>query len=120
MTDLIFAFGTLRLDKVQTSLFGRTVPGRPDAVVGWKVDTIRVVDPKVIATSGSDLHPGLVFTGRSSDLVSGEILDVTPEELAAADVYESVSFTRISADLRSGGSAWIYVPRTTTTTVSGS
>ncbi|THG31677.1 gamma-glutamylcyclotransferase family protein [Naasia lichenicola] len=110
MTSPIFSFGTLQLAAVQTSLFGRAVPTTPDSLAGWTVGEITILDPEVIAMSGTDRHPALL-PGSPDDVVPGAILDVTDDELAAADHYERVSYERISVTLQSGRDAWVYVPR---------
>lgn len=111
MTDYIFSFGTLRLDDVQRSLFGRSVATKPDSLAGWAIGSVQITDPEVIALSGTDTHPGLVRTGVATDVVEGVVLDVTVDELAAADHYERVSFERTAVTLESGTAAWVYVPR---------
>jgi hypothetical protein len=110
MSDAIFSFGTLQLEAVQQSLFGRAVPTTPDSLAGWRVGEVTIVDPEVIATSGTDIHPALL-PGEPGDVVPGAVLDVTPAELAAADHYERVSYRRIGVTLESGRAAWVYVPR---------
>lgn len=110
MTELIFSFGTLQLEAVQQSLFGRSVPTTPDSIAGWVVGEVRILDPEVIAVSGTDLHPGLL-PGTADDLVPGAILEVTEEELAAADHYERVSYRRVGVTTVSGREAWVYVPK---------
>ena len=104
----IFSFGTLQLPAVQQSLFGRSVPTTPDALTGWKIGEVRILDPEVIATSGKEIHPALLPAGPD-DVVDGAILEVTDEELAAADHYERISYRREAVTLVSGRSAWVYV-----------
>jgi len=110
VTDSIFSFGTLQLPDVQTALFGRSIPTTPDSLVGWTVGTVQIRDPEVIELSGTDIHPALIQS-KDSDVVPGAVLAVTPEELAAADHYERVSYRRIKVVLVSGNPAWVYVPR---------
>jgi len=111
MSDAIFSFGTLQLEAVQQSLFGRSVPTVPDALAGWKVGEITIIDPQVIATSGTDRHPALLPTGDDNDVVTGAVLEVNDDELAAADYYERVSYRRLAVTLESGRQAWVYVLR---------
>jgi len=111
VNDAIFSFGTLQLDGVQRSLFGRAVPTTPDALRGWTVGQLTIVDPEVITLSGTDIHPALIATGRPEDVVEGAVLDVSAAELAAADHYERVSYERAAVTLVSGRRAWIYVSR---------
>jgi len=111
MPNPIFSFGTLQLDQVQQSLFGRSVPTTPDTLRGFAIGETRITDPEAIAASGTDLHPALIETGGADDVVPGAILAVTDEELAVADHYERVSFRRIPVVLASGTEAWAYLPK---------
>ncbi|MGJ9371896.1 gamma-glutamylcyclotransferase family protein [Nesterenkonia sp. CF4.4] len=110
MSDVVFSFGTLQLADVQRALFGRTVETVPDALAGYVVGELRITDPEVIATSGKDLHPALL-PGTDKDLVQGVALELAPDELAAADHYERVSYRRVPVSLISGRSAWAYLPK---------
>lgn len=82
----------------------------PDALIGYVLGELRIVDPEVIATSGTDLHPTLLH-GAEDDLVHGVALELTPDELAAVDHYERVSYQRAPVTLLSGRAAWVYLPR---------
>jgi hypothetical protein len=107
----LFSFGTLRDPGVQGALFGRTVAGADDAILGYRVGRVRIVDPEAIAASGTDVHPALLVTGDPADVVEGSLLDLTEVELAAVDRYESVSFRAIDVVTRSGTKAVAYAPR---------
>jgi gamma-glutamylcyclotransferase (GGCT)/AIG2-like uncharacterized protein YtfP len=48
---------------------------------------------------------------RDADRVQGTVFDITAEELAAADKYEVSDYERVSAQLESGSTAWVYVKR---------
>jgi len=109
VTELLFSYGTLQLPEVQHATFGREVPGRRDAIVGYELDWITITDPHVIATSGSDRHPVLRPTGRADACVDGMAFAISKAELAAADEYEVDDYRRISVPLRSGATAWVYV-----------
>ena len=110
-THPIFSFGTLQLEQVQRELFGRAVPTTPDVLHGARLGVLKITDPEVIRASGSDEHPALIITGDPADSVDGGTLDVTAEELKAADYYERVGYRRIQVTLESGLEAWAYVPR---------
>lgn len=110
-THAVFSFGTLRQESVQQALYGGTVPTVPDGLVGWRLTTVRITDPAVIAASGSDLHPGIERSGDPADRVDGGVLTLDGDALAATDRYESVGYERTSIVLASGREAWIYVPR---------
>jgi gamma-glutamylcyclotransferase (GGCT)/AIG2-like uncharacterized protein YtfP len=109
MTELLFSYGTLQLPEVQRATFGREVPGRRDAIVGYALDQVTISDPHVIATSGSDRHPILRPTDRADAHVDGMVFEISETELAAADEYEVDDYRRIAVPLRSGATAWVYV-----------
>lgn len=109
MSELLFSYGTLRLPSVQRANFDRPLDGSDDAVVGFRLSTVRIADPDVVEQSGSDQHPILVRTGDPTDLVAGTALAVTPEELVAADAYEVEDYARARTTLASGREAWVYV-----------
>ena len=51
----------------------------------------------------------MAHTGRASDLVAGEILDLSEDDLRAAVAYETSVDERRVVTLASGTSTWIYV-----------
>ncbi len=106
---LLFAYGTLRKNDVQRALFGRTLDGHPDALVGYSLAPLRITDANVIATSGSDRHTIARETNQSQDRVPGTVFSLTPEELALADEYEVADCKRVTAQLASGIKAFVYV-----------
>ena len=68
---LLFSYGTLQQDNVQTATFGRRLAGAPDAIVGYARETIDIDDADVVARSGSARHPIVVHTGWREDRVEG-------------------------------------------------
>lgn len=110
MTHHVFAYGTLQLPDVQTSLFDRVVPTIDDSLPGFHLEWLQITDPEVIATSGSDWHP-LLRRGEASDVVEGAYLVLDDVELAAADSYEVDDYVRVGVTLSSGVDAWVYLSR---------
>jgi hypothetical protein len=108
-TELLFSYGTLQIDAVQLSTFGRKLVGTPDALPGFAQSMMKIEDAEVVATSGKTHHPIVAFTGRDSDSVAGTVFQITEEELRNADKYEVAAYRRIAAILRSGARAWVYV-----------
>ena len=108
-SELLFSYGTLQLEAVQLSTFGRTLVGTPDALPGFAQSMMKIEDPQVVATSGKTHHPIVAFTGRESDTVAGTVFQITPQELQNADRYEVAAYKRIAVVLRSGARAWVYV-----------
>ncbi|WP_198167961.1 M24 family metallopeptidase [Herbidospora yilanensis] len=114
MSDhLLFSYGTLRLPQVQSARFGRELDGRPDALLGFRLETVKITDASVVADSGSDEHPVAVPSDDPRDAVEGMVFTLTPDDLAAADAYEVDDYLRVKAGLRSGEKAWVYVDAAT-------
>ena len=97
---LLFAYGTLLDERVQRAVFGRRLHGRPDVLAGYVRAFVEVGDAR---------YPNVVATGRTADVVPGEIFELTEDDLRAADVYETAAYTRPEVTLTSGLTAWVYV-----------
>jgi hypothetical protein len=109
MTEHLFSYGTLQMAAVQEANFGRALPMNPDALPGFRVETVTIIDPDVIETNGSDQHPILRRSTNVSDVVDGSVLELTSVEQRAADAYEVDDYRRIEVTLASGRRAWVYV-----------
>ncbi|MEJ0024567.1 MAG: gamma-glutamylcyclotransferase family protein [Rhizomicrobium sp.] len=108
--EKLFSYGTLREEAVQRAVFGRPVPGTPDAILGYRLVPFTIRAAGAIAISGHADHTILDATGDPSDRIEGLVLALTPEDLARADAYEDAGYKRVKAELRSGaGGAWVYV-----------
>lgn len=107
--ELLFSYGTLQLESVQLSTFGRTLEGTIDRLPGFGQAEVKIDDPEVVKTSGKTHHPIVQYTGKSEDEVSGTVFRISMEELLNADRYEVAAYKRIGVTLRSGLQAWVYV-----------
>jgi hypothetical protein len=107
--ELLFSYGTLQLETVQMATFGRRLAGTPDALLGFELAPLKIEDEAVVAISGSAQHTMAQFTGRASDVISGTVFAVTPDEIRNADTYEVAAVKRVALVLRSGARAWAYV-----------
>ncbi|MFC3899235.1 gamma-glutamylcyclotransferase [Lentzea rhizosphaerae] len=105
----LFSYGTLQTASVQIEHFGRTLVGKEDVLPGYRQDWVTITDPAVIEVSGTDRHPIVRHTGDPADTTAGTLLQVTTEELAAADVYEVDDYRRALVRLGSGADAWVYL-----------
>lgn len=105
----LFSYGTLQQEKVQIETFGRLLQGAPDALSGYRREMVRITDPAVIASSGSDQHPIVMPTDDPADEITGTVFEITAAELDAADAYEVADYKRVQVRLKSGRDAWIYV-----------
>ncbi len=111
-TEKLFSYGVLQDESVQLRAFGRKLNGTKDNLIGYQLSTIEVHDTDAVATSGTAVHPILIYTGNRINKVAGMVFDVTPEELKRADAYEVTDYERISVHLQSGVRAWVYIHRT--------
>ena len=105
-TELLFSYGTLQLEAVQMSTFGRRLAGTRDALPGFKVVPLEIDDPAVVAISGKAVHTMATPTGRMSDVIGGTVFAVTQDEIQHADQYEVAAVRRVSVTLQSGARAW--------------
>jgi gamma-glutamyl AIG2-like cyclotransferase len=107
--EFLFAYGTLQLEAVQMATFGRHLAGTSDTLRGFELVVLKIDDQTVVAISGKTHHTMAKFTGRVSDVVSGTVFAVTPEEIQSADTYEVAAVRRVPVVLQSGTRAWAYV-----------
>jgi gamma-glutamylcyclotransferase (GGCT)/AIG2-like uncharacterized protein YtfP len=107
-TVRLFTYGTLRDPVVQQRLFGRLVPGFPDAIPGFRLGEVTISDEAAIATSGTAVHLVVDRTDDPADRVVGMVLALTPAELEIADAYETADYRRVTVTLASGAEAFLY------------
>lgn len=107
-SEKLFSYGTLQQEAVQLANFGRRLTGRSDVLAGWRLFAVQITDPEVLAQSGLAVHKILV-PGKPADEIDGVVFDITPEELKAADGYETDAYKRVKVKLRSGTETWVYV-----------
>ena len=108
MTVRLFSYGTLQLPEVQRATYGRLLEGRPDALVGWRLEPMRISDAEVVRLSGLAVHTIARRTGNAEDRIGGVVFAIGEDELAATDRYE-VDPVRIETELESGIRAFVYV-----------
>lgn len=105
----LFSYGTLQFEQVQKDTFGRILKGKKELLEGYQVQDLKITDQKVIISSGTDVHPILVYTGVASDVVEGMLFEVSDEELAHADKYEVSDYKRVTLTFKSGIEGFAYV-----------
>jgi len=108
-TALLFTYGTLRLPDVQRALYGHVVEGRPDTLPGHVRETITLTDHAATGFTGATDYPILRRTGDPADKIDGIVYALTPDELRAADAYETNAYARVEVTLASGSRAFVYV-----------
>ncbi|OAF20029.1 gamma-glutamylcyclotransferase family protein [Bradyrhizobium neotropicale] len=105
----LFSYGTLQLESVQLSSFGRRLAGKQDAMAGFRKTLVEITDPDVLAKSGERFHPIVIPVDDLNEIVEGTVFEITADELAAADRYEVSDYKRVEVTLRSGLKAWVYI-----------
>ena len=107
-TENLFSYGTLQLDAVQLSIFGRRLQGEADVLVGYRMTTIPIRDQDS-AIVGATHHRNIQFTDIDSDFVEGTVFRVSRDELQQSDAYEPGDYERVGVTLKSGLDAWVYL-----------
>jgi gamma-glutamylcyclotransferase (GGCT)/AIG2-like uncharacterized protein YtfP len=109
-SEHLFSYGTLQIEAVQLSTFGRKLIGEPDTLPGYRQTRIENHNPSVVAAGGAEYHLNAQYTGLDSDFVEGTRFKVTRKEIEQADIYEDAAdYKRLSVQLKSGTRAWVYV-----------
>lgn len=98
-TEYLFTYGTLREERIQTSIFSRKLKGERDHLAGF-----RILEEKV-----AGLYPTISFTGNEEHRVPGEVFAISGTDLLRADVYEGDAYHRKKVALLSGTEAWVYL-----------
>ena len=105
----LFSYGTLQREDVQLSTYGRRLEGKPDVLIGYRLEILPDRDPNAVRISGTATHLVARPTGNSADRVAGVVFLLTPEELEATDAYEGSDYGRAEVTLESGRRALLYV-----------
>jgi gamma-glutamylcyclotransferase (GGCT)/AIG2-like uncharacterized protein YtfP len=108
--EQLFSYGTLQIEEVQFSTFGRRLAGESDSLSGYRQARVEIRDADAIAANGAEYYLNAEFTGNDSDSVSGTRFEVTRNELEQADAYEATAdYKRVRVQLKSGVQSWVYV-----------
>ncbi len=105
----LFSYGTLQMEQVQLDTFGRLLKGKKDVLRKYIIKDLKITDPNVIKSSGTDVHPILEYTGSQNDFVKGTIYEISDKELKLADSYEVDDYQRQLLTFESGAKAWVYL-----------
>ena len=107
MTELIFSYGTLQNEAIQKSLFGRTLIGMEDELIGYKMELINLSnDP--LNSSVKRTYPIVIPTRNKNQLIKGFVYQLSKKELSIADEYEGQAYDRVEVTLKSGTKSWLY------------
>ncbi len=100
MADRLFIYGTLADPEVQQNVLGRVTESAPDILRGYRKSEIEI---------GGEKYPLII--PDETEKVKGLVIEVTKDELAKIDEYETNAYKRVQVSLESGMSAWAYVKR---------
>jgi len=99
----LFTYGTLQHEDVQENLFGRTLKGTPEKLIGYILKRIQIEEEFGIVH-----YPVIVETKNEDDFIDGIVFEVTEKELNQADLYEGMHYKRVEVHLHSNQKAWAY------------
>ncbi len=94
----LFAYGTLNEAGLQKEVFGRVIKGAPDLL-----ETHSTVPLEIEGVT----YLGLVPKEGSS--VAGYVIELSDDDIAAADRHETEAYRRVTVRLASGADAWTYM-----------
>lgn len=97
MTERLFVYGTLQIPTVQQVVFGRSILGMPDTLPGFRKSEIEL-----------GLHRYPIAVRDADSQINGLLLELTADELARGDEYETKAYDRVRVKLKSGIEAWVY------------
>ena len=95
--EKLFVYGTLQDPDIQKSLVGRIIFGIPAKLANYEKTTINL---------GGRVYP--IVRPSENKVVAGMVLDVTEQELARFDRYETNAYRRIQAEVEGGITVWVY------------
>ena len=107
--EQLFSYGTLQLEKVQLTTFGRKLAGTEDHLKGYTLEFIQIIDPIVLSRSEKDFHPISVPSEKDTDSIPGTLYEISNKELIASDSYEVADYKRVLETFASGKKGWVYV-----------
>jgi len=93
----VFSYGTLQDPKVQRTLFGKTLQGKPDAVNGYQ---------RVHLEYDGGNYPALIKGDRR---YIGQTYEISFKELMAMDEYEGDAYVRDAITTEEGNEAYLYI-----------
>lgn len=99
----LFAYGTLKEKDIQENIFGRSLTGAPETLLGYIVQTIQIEEE-----FGVETYPIITPTDDTKDSLDGIVYELTQKDLELADTYEGKYYRRIEVQLQSKEKVWVY------------
>lgn len=101
--EKLFTYGTLQDKEIQEKIFGRTLKGTPETLIGYAVKEIQIEEE-----FGLMQYPIITETNNPEDTINGIVFEITENDLRQADLYEGFHYKRIEVHLQSTEKAWVY------------
>jgi gamma-glutamylcyclotransferase (GGCT)/AIG2-like uncharacterized protein YtfP len=101
--EKLFAYGNLKEEDIQETVFGRLLQGVPETLMGYIVKEIKIEEEY-----GIESYPIIEATENKEDTISGIVYEVTLQELQLADRYEGKHYNRMQVQLQSNQTAWAF------------
>ena len=102
--EKLFAYGTLKDKDIQENIFGRSLKGISDRLVGFVINYIEIEEE-----FGIEKYPIITATENPQDIVEGILYDLSEQDINLADTYEGLHYKRIEVSLESKQTAWAYI-----------
>lgn len=99
----LFAYGTLKEKDIQENIFGRSLTGIGETLLGYSVKSIQIEEE-----FGVETYPIITPTNDASDRIEGIVFELTPKDLELADTYEGKYYRRIEVLLQTKEKVWVY------------
>jgi gamma-glutamylcyclotransferase (GGCT)/AIG2-like uncharacterized protein YtfP len=99
MSEIVFAYGTLRDKIILEELLGRIPERYPAMLKGFQLSSIQL--------DGNE-YPIIIQNPQSNKTIEGDYFLVNSSELKILDDYETDAYRRIEVLLENGTMAWVY------------
>lgn len=99
----LFAYGTLKEKDIQENIFGRSLAGTPETLLGYSVQKIEIEEE-----FGMETYPIITPTNDAIDSITGIVYELSQKDLELADTYEGKYYQRIEVQLQSKEKVWVY------------
>jgi gamma-glutamylcyclotransferase (GGCT)/AIG2-like uncharacterized protein YtfP len=99
----LFSYGSLQQNEIQEDVFGRTLKGTPEKLIGYALKKIQIEEEFGLVN-----YPVIIETKNDLDSIEGFVYDLSENELTQADLYEGMHYKRVEVLLHSNQKAWAY------------
>jgi gamma-glutamylcyclotransferase (GGCT)/AIG2-like uncharacterized protein YtfP len=101
--EKLFTYGTLQDKDIQENVFGRTLKGTPETLIGYVLKEIQIEEEFGIVQ-----YPIITETNNPQDTLNGIVYEVTQTDFQQVDRYEGLHYRRVEVHLQSDQKAWVY------------